>query len=150
LSFWTSFWARKNPYYECALWVIRLGKSVLNMIRPMSTRDSSLTFRMTCRGVFYSERAIPFFVILNELLGEEESLRLVYEFELSDEIRVGKLWYVQLARKILHCVQNDMPRRFSAIRTSNSFFFVILNELLGEEESLRVRNKNSFVAIVRS
>jgi len=42
-------------------------------------------------GFCYSERATPFFVILNELLGEEESLRLVYEFELSDEIRVGKL-----------------------------------------------------------
>jgi len=44
----------------------------------MSTQDSSLSFRMTFPGGFcHSERVPPFFVILNELLGEEESLVVV-------------------------------------------------------------------------
>jgi len=68
------------------------------------------------------------FVIVNELLGEEECLLT---------------WFAQWVRRILRYrpppgrqAQNDIPGRVLAFWTSNfTFGIVILNELLGEEES---------------
>ena len=81
-----------------------------------------------------------FFVILNELLGEEESQRV--EGNWSKVFNTIWTWFVQWVRRILRYrpptgrqAQNDIPVEFLAFWGSYTFF-VILNELLGEEESL--------------
>jgi len=69
------------------------------MIRPLSMRDSSL------RSEWH---AGLFFVILNELLGEEESLQRVVWWSGENVIDLY-IWFVHSVRGVLHCIQNDMP-----------------------------------------
>ena len=72
----------------------------------MSTQDSSLSFRMTFPGGFcHSERVPPFFVILNELLGEEESLPL----KVRDKV-------VKLMADFIYDSSNEHARFFTAFR----------------------------------
>ena len=100
------------------------------MIRPLSTRDSSL------RSEWHTGE---FFVILNELLGEEESLLWVRVR--SSETFIG---FQNMIR--------PMSARDSSLRSEwqAGEFFVILDELLGEEESLQyttIKRLNSYTFI---
>jgi len=63
LSFWTSFWARKNPCGSEWKWLIRLGKSAIIVICPIGTRDSSLRSEWHAKGDFYhSKRATTLYL----------------------------------------------------------------------------------------
>ena len=118
LSFWTSFWARKNPYSECGCWVVNM-LLVIIFDSPKEYARFFTMFRMTCQ--------VRFFVILNELLGEEESLQWVWVR--SCEHVIGYyLWFTYWVREILHYVQNDMP---------SAFFCHSERAFWSEEESLQ-------------
>jgi len=141
LSFWTSFWARKNPYGLVRVglgqlsWFVILnalfGRGrisamlvkvwVVKILSPFKHDSSNeyagffTAFRMTFWGVLSLYKSpSPWFVILNELLGEEESLQRVVR-QSSENVIEFYLWFVQWVRGILHCVQNDKPREFFAI-----------------------------------
>ena len=74
-------------------------------------------FRMTYQKVF----------------GKSKNTDLVIQSQISILISQYSILSV---RGILHCVQNDIPRGVFVILQGSPSFFVILNELLGEEESL--------------
>jgi len=100
------------------------------MIRSMSTRDSSLSLRMTRRVVFcHCSRVNPpfllfwtsqssFIVILNELLGEEESLQRVVR-QSSENVIEFYLWFVPWVLGIL---------RYRSEWQAKGVFFVIVHE----------------------
>jgi len=98
---------------------------------------------MTFPGGFcHSERVPTFFVILNEFLGEEESLPL----KVRDKV-------VKLMADFIYDSSNEHARFFTAFRMTfpGGFchservppFFVILKELLAEEESLLLVNRST-------
>ena len=128
LSFWTSFWARKNPYYECAFMSYTIRKKCFKHDSSNGYAGFFTTFRMTCLEVFYSERAIPFFVILNELLGEEESLLWVCFMSYT----IGKKCFKHDSSNeyagFFTNVQNDIFRWFLLFCKGHSFCFVIVHE----------------------
>jgi len=118
LSFWTNFWARKNPYCGCGCEVVNM-LLVIIFDSPKEYARFFTMFRMTCQ--------VRFFVILNELLGEEESLQWVWVR--SCEHVIGYyLWFTYWVREILHYVQNDMP---------SAFFCHSERAFWSEEESLQ-------------
>jgi hypothetical protein len=74
-----------------------------------------------------------FFVILNELYGEQELFS--HWIVLSNGKRV-QLKFVHSIMKILHGLSDESLRKFFSSERVNTFF-VILNNLLSEEKSLQ-------------
>ncbi len=90
------------------------------MIGPISTRDSSLSLRMTFLGCFWgvfchSERAF----------GRGRIPRVIWQVEVIGMFAMFNYDWSNQYAGFFAIAQNDI----------SGVFFVILNELLGEEES---------------
>ncbi len=117
LSFWTSFWARKNPYCECGISLMRMYLRFICDLPNERAGFFAIAQNDMSRGFLHYDRGFSFIVILNELLGEEESLPWV-RVRSSENVIGFYLWLVQWVRGILHCVQNDIQAGFLSFWTS--------------------------------
>jgi len=99
------------------------------MIRSMSTRDSSLSLRMTCRVVFcHCSLANPPSLSFWTSFWARKNPCYVGKGLSSENFIAFQTWFVQWMRGILRYRSEWHAGLFLSLFTSQSSFFVILNE----------------------
>jgi len=133
LSFWTRFWARKNPYRECEKGSCKIVASLIHDSSHQCARFFTIVQNDLQRGVLFWTSFLLFLSFWTRFWARKNpSIECVSRS--SETVASLILDSSPECARFFTIVQNDKQRGMS-FWTSFPSFFVILNSLLGEEES---------------